>query len=115
MRDGQDRARRELIGDDVLHHLVRLGVHRRRRLVEAHDFSVPQQGPRQAEHLPLSGAVVLAVLRDGRREPEAVLADSLLELHGLEREPEFLVAVLLKRVEVIADVTRAGWDLGVCT
>ena len=35
-----------------------------------------------------------------------MLADGLLELHGLEREPEFLVAVLLKRVEVIADVTR---------
>mmetsp|Transcript_11183 Transcript_11183/g.45038 ORF Transcript_11183/g.45038 Transcript_11183/m.45038 type:complete len:396 (+) Transcript_11183:38-1225(+) len=106
VRDGQDRASGELIGDDVLHHLVRLEVHRRRRLVEAHDFSVPQQGPRQAEHLPLSGAVVLAVLRDGRREPDTVLADGLLELHGLEREPEFLVTVLLKRVEVIADVTR---------
>ena len=104
MRDGEDGPRRETIGDDVLHHLIRLQIHRRGGLVEAHHASVSQHRARQAEHLSLSRAEILAVLRHRAEQTDALFADRRLELHRLEGEPELLVAVLLERVEIVANV-----------
>mmetsp|Transcript_8580 Transcript_8580/g.14773 ORF Transcript_8580/g.14773 Transcript_8580/m.14773 type:complete len:443 (-) Transcript_8580:15-1343(-) len=100
MRDRQDRRPRELLLDHLLDHAVRLQVHGGRRLIEAQDARALQDGPRQAEQLPLSEGEVGARVLDDRLQLVRLARDALLQVGLLQRPPQLLVRLLAEGVQV---------------
>ena len=69
-------------------------------------LGVPEDGPAEAEELPLADAERAAAFADLSRELVLHLGHRRLHLRLLERRPDRGVAVLLERVEVGADGPR---------
>ena len=66
MRDADDRAAAHGVLQQLLNGHLRLGVNRRRRLVQQQDFGLLQDDAQQPDDLPLAARQLAAVLADAR-------------------------------------------------
>lgn len=91
------------LSDSGLNEFVGLEIAGCRGLVQNQNFGLAQDGPCQTDKLPLADTKVLARLCYSAVEAVFQRLNIFLKMSRLQRPPEIHVAVLCKRVNVLAD------------